>query len=100
VERYVHELGQHLLGFKPGVEFSEASTGAKRSQAGWSAMTVTFYLRNTGKKWPSRVTQEHLDALVLHEFTHHWVDNHFSDDFIYHLARLGAKLRSCKAVLR
>jgi hypothetical protein len=102
VERYVHKLGEHLLEFKPTVQFAptNCSTGENRALASWGGGEVTFYLRHLGKRWPTTVTQEDLDALILHEFTHHWVDNHYSDRFIDRLADLGAKLRSCKAKLQ
>jgi hypothetical protein len=102
MERYVHELGEHLLGFKPTVRFHNVNVNALGGhiRAWWGSGEITFNLRHLGKKWPGTADQEKVDALVLHEFTHNWEDNHFSDSFNDHLARLGAKLRSCKAVLR
>jgi len=99
VEDYIHALGKHVLGFAPDVEYSMASTGQKRSSASWGGRTMTIYFRNVGRHFPKTVTQEALDALVIHEFTHHTQGDHFTDGFIRDIADIGAKLRSCPAKL-
>jgi len=104
VERYVHEVGEHLLGFKPEVNYfpTNCGTGGKRFDASFTyrGRTISFYLRHLGRNWPSKVTEVELDELLIHEFTHHTHDEHFTDGFLHKLAELGAKLRSCKARLR
>jgi hypothetical protein len=101
VAQYVMEMGHHALGFKPDVEFmpTNCGTGGKRFQASWADTTVKFYLRHLGKNWPSTVNQEALDALIIHEFTHHTADDHFTDRFIHDIAGIGARLRSCPTQL-
>lgn len=103
MERYVHELGEHLLGFAPDVAFHNINVrgGGGHTQAWWGAGSITFNLRWLGKSWAAEADQEKVDALVIHEFAHHNTGtDHFNDRFIHKLAELGAKLRSCKAVLR
>jgi hypothetical protein len=99
VEEYIHALGEHALGFTPTVEYSMATTGGKRYEASWGGSTITFYFRHVGRHFPETVTQERLDALVIHEFTHHTADDHFTDRFIHDIAGIGARLRSCPARL-
>lgn len=97
VAAYVQALGEHALGFKPTVAFAPTTvgTGQKRSSASWGGRTMTFYLRNVGRNWPTTVDQESLDAIIIHELTHHTQEDHFTDGFIRDIASIGARLRSC-----
>lgn len=94
---YVIDLGEHLLGFQPDVEFHRMSvtTQAGHHAAWWGNGTITFNLGRLGKTWPDTVTGRSLDALVIHEFAHHLARDHFSDRYIDATCDLGAKLRSC-----
>lgn len=101
LERYTHELGDHLLGFQPDVEFRNVEhPGNHHFAAWWGNYTITFNLRYLGKQWPAEASQEDVDDLILHEFSHHDTGHdHFTDRYIHRLSRLGAKLRSCRGVL-
>jgi hypothetical protein len=97
VERYVKAAAQHVLGIEPEVEFQNinVSTAAGHAGAWWGDRTITFNLRFLGKQWPETVTTEELDRTLIHEFTHHTVEDHLSDAMIRTLCKVGAKLRSC-----
>lgn len=99
VADYVQALSRHAIGYNCGVEYQTCGTGAKRVSASWSGTTMTFYLRHLGRAWPGNVDQEELDALVIHELTHHKADDHFTDLFIHEIAGIGARLRTCPARL-
>ena len=99
LEGYVHAVGRHLLGFKPTVTYNVEKLGGKQFGAAWGDRSIQFNLRWLGKRWPGEASQEQVDALLLHEFSHHTVDDHLSDDMTDEVCRLGAKLRSCPARL-
>ena len=98
--RYTRELGHELLGFYPEAQFSTVRPNGGHSAASWGGITVTFYLGTLGFKWPVTASQEDVDAILIHEFTHEHESDHFTTRFYMRLGELGAKLRSCKAVLR
>jgi hypothetical protein len=101
--RYAGDLGEHLLGFRPGVEFHniQLPAGHGHTAAWWGGSTVTFNLRVLGKRWPEEASQVEVDELCLHEFAHANTGNdHFTDRYINKLSHLGALLRSFKGALR
>lgn len=94
--RYTAEVGEFLLGVAPTVEFYVVDN---KHHAWWDDQVISFNLGRVGRRWPSTVTTEELDALLIHEFAHDVVVDHLSTAFYTECCRLGAKLRNCKAVL-
>lgn len=96
--RYTERAGSHVLGFIPTVEFAVITRFedpyAGSHAAWWGGQTITFNLGCLGKKWPGKVAQEEADALIIHEFAHHYGKDHYSSDFYEACCRLGAKLRT------
>lgn len=103
VASYTREVGEHLLGFKPTVEFIVVRNG---HGAWWHGTTrtatgtITFNLALLGRNWPATVSTEVLDALLIHEFAHRAALDHLTKKYYDECCRLGAKLRNCKAELR
>lgn len=96
---YVRAVGKYLLGFEPTVEYHIERLGGKQFVACWGGQTITFNLRHLGKHWPETANQQAVDELLLHEFAHHKVKDHLSDDMTDEACRLGAKLRTCPVTL-
>lgn len=97
VAEYTQIVGDHLLGFRPNVEFIKLS---QPHAATWAGRTIRFNLRTLRGTWPATVTTESIDELLIHEFAHHVADDHLTEKFYSECCRLGAKLRNCKAELR
>jgi hypothetical protein len=87
---YTQRLGLELLGFKPTVEFQDLGN---KHRAWWGNRTITFNLRQLGRRWPDSASQEAVDALLLHEFAHDREADHLDRAFPDEVARLGARLR-------
>ena len=101
LERYTQELGEELLGFSPRVDYmTKRVQGGGGCGAWWGQRHITFNLAQLGKAWPDTASRVQVDDLIIHEFAHDSMDDHYSDRFIHALSRLGSKLRDCKATLR
>jgi hypothetical protein len=99
--QYAAFIGEHLLGFQPNVEFYNQVLAGPHARAFFGGQTITFNLRYLGKRWPAEASQLEVDNLLLHEFAHHNTGtDHFTDQYINALSRLGAKLRNAKPQLR
>jgi hypothetical protein len=95
---YTKELGRFLLDHDVEVSFEQvprSEGGAGDFAAWWDHYTLTFNLGSLGKRWPERAAQQEVDALVIHEFAHHFARDHYSAAFYGACCRLGAKLRRC-----
>lgn len=99
---YAREVGLFLLDYRPRVEF-HTLPGIRNDvghlNAWFGDATITFNLGRLGTAWPSTATQEEIDALLIHEFSHNKVRGH-ANDFIAEACRLGATLRNFKGKIR
>jgi len=92
---YTRAVGQHLLGFEPTVTFYNQVLSGPHAEAMWGDREIIFNLRHLGKRWPAEAEVEVIDALLIHEFAHHYESDHFTDSYLRWTCKLGAKLRSC-----
>jgi hypothetical protein len=100
---YAKAVSLHLIGREGDVEFQSLAlvpqnNGASRRIPAWygSSHTLTINLGVLGKHWPDKVSQEDLDSLLIHEFSHSRASDHYSEDFHETCCAFGAKLRSFK----
>jgi hypothetical protein len=90
VIRYTELLGEHLLGFKPEVTLVRAPDATVIAQ--WGDGCFTYNVSLLGEDWFSTVNEK-TDALIIHEFGHHYCSNHLSRKYYDALCELGAKLK-------
>lgn len=57
---------------------------------------ICFSLLRLGRRWFEEPAPEAMDALLIHEFAHHFEDDHLSSEYHDALCKLGAKLRWCR----
>lgn len=76
------------------VDFQHKMTANVNHAAYYSRGHVTFNIVALGKAWLKNVTQEQLDALLIHEFGHYYESNHLSSNYYDALCKLGARLRA------
>lgn len=98
--QYVRDVGYFLLDFEPEVSFYNQNLAGPNARAMWGDRQIIFNLRFLGKRWPKEASQEDVDELLIHEFAHHYEEDHLSDRYNTWTCRLGAKLRGCKVFLR
>jgi hypothetical protein len=54
---------------------------------------LVFNIKRLGKAWFDRVEEAELDALLIHEFGHHFSLDHLSEEYYKALCKLGANLK-------
>lgn len=89
---YTKALAAELLGFEPDVEVRRLDIG-QNVAAYWSNRAMGFNLTRLGHRWFNEPDQAKVDALLLHEFGHHFSGDHFDRHFIDAVADLGAAMR-------
>jgi hypothetical protein len=103
VVEYARQLGKELIGEDVSVRlfprFSDDQGKPVAAAYGHGGLSLSFAGLG-GKAFFEAVTvddygaeAQHLDAVLLHEFGHHFVSDHLSADFHEKLCALGAKLR-------
>ena len=92
---YVRAVGEYLLDFHPKVAFYNEVINGPAARAMWGMRQITFNLRWLGKNWPGTASQQDIDELLIHEFAHHYEDDHLTDSYNRWTCKLGAKLRDC-----
>lgn len=94
VEAYAKALSWALLGYEVTVRFVSVRPGeANHQYAAWFGQrTVTFNIGRLGWAWFNAASQTAVDELLIHEFAHDRVSDHFTSDFYDECCRLGAKL--------
>jgi hypothetical protein len=91
IHNYTVALSRKLLGREIEVRF--VHTTNKFSACYGRGCSFDFNVLRLSKKWfDGRVQQKH-DRLILHEFGHHYSDDHLSNDYYDALCELGAKLK-------
>jgi hypothetical protein len=91
---YARMLAQELMGAQLRVRFidsKEASTLADYSR-GEDADTLRFNVPRLGSGFLD--DQQRLDALIIHEFGHHYSSDHLSREYYDALCLLGARLKA------
>lgn len=53
---------------------------------------LTFNVGCLGKAWFNLANKEAIDDLLIHEFGHHYVSNHLSEDYYRALTKIGSRL--------
>jgi hypothetical protein len=95
---YARLLSKELLGFEVAVSVYRVVNG----KAAWfthGGRSLSFNLQVLGHRWFDQPSQRDVDALLLHEFSHHRVGDHMSERFHSECCRLGALLRDSSARL-
>jgi hypothetical protein len=93
VADYTRRVGVKLLGYVPGVRIERYPFTKGNHLANFGGRTMTYNYTRLGKTFFEAPDQREVDKLILHEFAHDKAINHFSDEFIHALERLGAELR-------
>ena len=97
VRHYSKVLGAELLGVAIGVRFVRMKRfPGKPWIAAFGARQLDFNVHKIGKKafaTEYAVGTETLDALLIHEFGHHFESDHLSSKYHEALCNLGAKLK-------
>lgn len=93
IAQYAGKVHKALLGHPLVVNFQHKIT-ANRHVAWYGSGNLTINIATVGKAWLTTVTQEALDALLIHEFGHYYESDHLSESYYDALCRLGAKLRT------
>lgn len=87
---YATRLAQELMGVDISVKITRAGNNFA---ACYGDKQLTFNLRTLGRHWFERASEEEIDALIIHEFGHHFSGDHLSEDYYDALCELGAKLK-------
>jgi len=95
---YIRNIAEALMGFVPGVKIVKVPRF--QFAAAWCDGTLFgeelhLNLNALGHKWFKRIVDgDHQEAneLLIHEFAHHYSDDHLSSGFHKACCRLGAKL--------
>jgi hypothetical protein len=89
---YARDLAKKLLGREIDVRIVSEVT---QPHAAWfGSLGLTFNIGRLGKAWFEEPIGEKHHELLLHEFAHGKVSDHFTRDFADEVGRLGAKLVS------
>jgi hypothetical protein len=98
VRDYAASLGKSLMNATISVRFLDnIANEGQTFRAAYGGRELCFNVGNLGKKWfanSGAVGTTELDALLIHEFGHHYESNHLSSDYHRALCRLGAKLKA------
>jgi hypothetical protein len=98
VRDYAMSLGKSLMDATISVRFLDKIVNEGQTfRAAYGGRELCFNVGNLGKKWfanSGAVGTTELDALLIHEFGHHYESNHLSSDYHRALCRLGAKLKA------
>ena len=92
VGQYASRLGKELLGVDVRIYVYRMPFG-QRAAAWYGHGSLSFNLTVLGHSWFNDPDERKVDALLLHEFAHHRVSNHLSEEFHDEICRLGARLR-------
>ena len=92
VGQYASRIGKELLGVDVVIYVYRMPVG-QRAAAWYGHGSLSFNLTVLGHKWFNDPDERKVDALLLHEFAHHRVSNHLSEEFHDEICRLGARLR-------
>lgn len=93
---YARRFHKVVIGSSVSVQFQhQLVKGEFRAAYGSSLFgnLLLFNIFRLGKRWLAEVTQEELDALLIHEYGHHYSGNHLSHEYYDALCEIGAKLR-------
>lgn len=93
VVNYARKFGLFLLGYEPAVAIERYPFHKGNHLANFGGRSLRLNLNRLSHRFFNECNQEEVDDLLLHEFSHHFAINHFSDDFVYATTRLGAKAR-------
>lgn len=94
---YARRFHKAVIGSNVNVQFQHQMVKGEFRAAYGSSLLGNLLLFNVfrlGKRWLAEVSQEELDALLIHEFGHHYESNHLSDKYYDALCEIGAKLRT------
>lgn len=91
---YAEQVGHHVLGFKPDVQFVNKPTGG--FLAAYGSRRLIFNVGQLGYAWFDMPVTELVDALLIHEFAHERCGDHLDHGFHKECCRLGAKLRTLR----
>jgi hypothetical protein len=98
VRDYAVSLGKSLMNATISVRFLDRIANEGQTfRAAYGGRELCFNVGNLGKKWfanSGAVGTTELDALLIHEFGHHYESNHLSSDYHRALCQLGAKLKA------
>lgn len=96
VAAYARHMAQILLGFEIAVEFSPVGQyeGGGCPLAWYGSRTLTFNVRQLGRRFFDMPDPLRLDALLIHEFAHEFASNHLSSAFYDATCDLGAKAKA------
>lgn len=90
VADYAQALAKELLDIDLHVEFHSTT---QYFAAAFGDQSLTFNLMRLGHRWFNQPDPHAVDALLIHEFAHHRVSDHLSEQFHDECCRLGALLR-------
>ncbi|HET7110251.1 MAG TPA: hypothetical protein VFI41_05230 [Gemmatimonadales bacterium] len=99
VVAYTKSLSGELLGYECGVTIERYPFTESNHLANFGSRHLRFNLSRLSHRFFNDGTQREVDKLLIHEFSHHFASNHWSDEFIDALERMGSELRSCKSEL-
>ena len=98
IATYATALAKELLGVDIRVSVYRMPFG-ERAAAWYGRGSLSFNLTALGHSWFNNPDQQKVDALLIHEFAHHRVSNHLSEQFHDEVCRLGARLRTVAVTL-
>lgn len=86
---YAKTLARHLLDIELDVRINLDVRGFR---AAYGGRGLVFFLKALGREWFETASRHDVDALLIHEFGHHFESNHLSESYHEALCSLGAKL--------
>lgn len=94
VVEYARAFGKVLVGQQPTVSIHRAVAGPVRWSAAYSPGTLMLNLGVLGHRWFDAPDLEKIDALLIHEFGHHYSSDHLDRRYLDALCTLGARAKA------
>lgn len=90
IHAYTEALGKKLLDVEVSVRFVNTTNGFA---ACWGCCQMDYNIFRLGKHWFDNGMSESVDALIIHEFAHHFESNHLDENYYKACCKLGARLK-------